>query len=172
MGRNFDDYPGFQQISGMPILLQQSVGTRLWHIAFLFATTLIIQKFILEALTKVNVENLSNVLKNSKIIKLFLRALLPSTKVAILEMAFLQQKKMTCWSELCGGERTDGIGFFKGGLATKDHLGHKYSDNMRDTWYVNHEGIRLTGANAYGYYDWFAPEEGEEGYILAKHEGE
>jgi hypothetical protein len=38
-------------------------------------------------------------------------------------------------------------------------------------WYVNHEGIRLNGANAYGYYDWFAPEEGEEGYILAKHEG-
>ena len=25
MGQNFDDYPGFQQIPGMPILLQQSV---------------------------------------------------------------------------------------------------------------------------------------------------
>ena len=25
MGRNFDDYPGFQQIPGMPIILQQSV---------------------------------------------------------------------------------------------------------------------------------------------------
>ena len=25
MGRNFDDYPGFQQIPGMPILLQQCV---------------------------------------------------------------------------------------------------------------------------------------------------
>ena len=27
MGQNFDDYPGFQQIPGMPILLQQV----LWH---------------------------------------------------------------------------------------------------------------------------------------------
>ena len=26
MGQYFDDYPGFQQIPGMPILLQQSVG--------------------------------------------------------------------------------------------------------------------------------------------------
>jgi hypothetical protein len=26
MGQNFDDYPGFQQIPGMPILLQHSVG--------------------------------------------------------------------------------------------------------------------------------------------------
>ena len=25
MGQNFDDYPGFQQIPGMPILLQHSV---------------------------------------------------------------------------------------------------------------------------------------------------
>ena len=25
MGQNFDDYPGFQKIPGMPILLQQSV---------------------------------------------------------------------------------------------------------------------------------------------------
>jgi hypothetical protein len=25
MGQNFDDYPGFQQIPGIPILLQQSV---------------------------------------------------------------------------------------------------------------------------------------------------
>ena len=28
MGRNFHDYPGFQPIPGMPILLQQSVHTR------------------------------------------------------------------------------------------------------------------------------------------------
>ena len=27
MGENFDDYTGFQQIPGMPILLQQSVPT-------------------------------------------------------------------------------------------------------------------------------------------------
>ena len=26
LGQNFDDYPGFQQIPGIPILLQQSVG--------------------------------------------------------------------------------------------------------------------------------------------------
>ena len=26
MGQNFDDYPGFQKIPGMPILLQHSVG--------------------------------------------------------------------------------------------------------------------------------------------------
>jgi hypothetical protein len=27
MGQNFDDYPGFHQTPGMPILLQQSVQT-------------------------------------------------------------------------------------------------------------------------------------------------
>ena len=27
MGQNFDDYPGFQQTPGMPILLQHSVYT-------------------------------------------------------------------------------------------------------------------------------------------------
>jgi hypothetical protein len=27
MGQNFDDYPVFQQIPGMPILLQQSVSS-------------------------------------------------------------------------------------------------------------------------------------------------
>ena len=26
MGQNFDDHPGFQQIPGIPIFLQQSVG--------------------------------------------------------------------------------------------------------------------------------------------------
>ena len=51
-------------------------------------------------------------------------------------------------------------------------LGNTDRAKWRDRWYVNDDGIRLHGNNAYGYYDWFAPEEGEEGYILAKHEGE
>ena len=34
MGQNFEDYPGFQQIHGMPILLQHSV-----HNHFLFSST-------------------------------------------------------------------------------------------------------------------------------------
>ena len=64
------------------------------------------------------------------------------------------------------------MGFYKNGLATKNQKGNLKRDDWLDVWYVNHEGINLAGANAYGYYDWFAPEEGEEGYILAKHEGE
>ena len=64
-------------------------------------------------------------------------------------------------------------GFWKGGLSTKgQYTGSRKRGSFRDDWYVNYEGMLLTGANAYGYYDWFAPEEGEEGYILAKHEGE
>ena len=47
-----------------------------------------------------------------------------------------------------------------------------YTPLYQDTWHINWFGARLHGNNAYGYYDWFAPEEGEEGYILAKHEGE
>ena len=34
MGRTFDDYPGFQQIPGVPIFLQQNVivlKTRTWY---------------------------------------------------------------------------------------------------------------------------------------------
>ena len=64
------------------------------------------------------------------------------------------------------------MGFYKDGLATKNQLGNVVRAMWLDVWYVNHEGVNLYGANAYGYYDWFAPEEGEEGYILAKHEGE
>ena len=64
------------------------------------------------------------------------------------------------------------MGFYKDGLATKAQLGNMKRDMYLEVWYTNHEGLNLVGANAYGYYDWFAPEEGEEGYILAKHEGE
>ena len=69
-------------------------------------------------------------------------------------------------------EHPDKMGFYKDGLATKNQLGNQARAVWVDVWYVNHEGPNLHGANAYGYYDWFAPEEGEEGYILAKHEGE
>lgn len=65
-----------------------------------------------------------------------------------------------------------GEGFFKGGLATFGQDGlPRIKSKFSDTWHINWYGARLNGNNAYGYYDWFAPEEGEEGYILAKHEG-
>ena len=76
---------------------------------------------------------------------------------------------MRCWHTTCDEKS---YGFFKDGLAEKSQLGNTDRAKWRDRWYVNDDGIRLHGNNAYGYYDWFAPEEGEEGYILAKHEGE
>ena len=99
-----------------------------------------------------------------------------STKVAILEMAFLQQLQMDCFGTICDEWKDwknmkGKTGFYKNGLAPKNQLANMKRDKFLDVWYVNHEGINLAGANAYGYYDWFAPEEGEEGYILAKHEG-
>merc|ERR1712037_642741 len=85
------------------------------------------------------------------------------------------QHKTNCTHFLCGdghdGHVPAGYGFWKDGLATKRQIGERRKHVMDDEWFTNILAISLNGNNAYGFYDWFAPEEGEEGYILAKHEG-
>ena len=47
--------------------------------------------------------------------------------------------------------------------------GKGWNEDHNNTVYINEKQI---GNEAYGYYDWQIPDEGEEGYIIAKHEGE